>query len=42
MSNDHTEYEEYQKLQLYMVDRYQHYNTLSKISSNYRYQKNPK
>ncbi len=42
MSNDHTEYEEYQKLQLYTVVRYQHYNTLCKILSNYRYPKNPK
>ncbi len=32
MWTDHTEYEEYQKLQLSMVVRYQH-NTLGKISS---------
>ncbi len=41
MWTDHTEYEEYQKLQLSTVDRYQHNNTLGKISSNYRYWKNP-
>ncbi len=35
----HTEYEEYQKLQLSTVVRYQHNNILGKISSNYRYQK---
>ncbi len=32
-----TEYEEYQKLQLSTLVRYQHSNTLCKISSNYRY-----
>ncbi len=41
MWTDHTEYEEYQKLQLSTIDRYQHNNTLGKISSNYRYRKNP-
>ncbi len=35
MWTNHTEYEEYQKLQLSTVDRYQHNNTLCKISSNY-------
>ncbi len=39
---ENTEYEEYQKLQMSTVDRYQHNNTLAKISSNYRYRKNPK
>ncbi len=42
MWTDHTEYEEYQKLQLSTVVRYKHNNTLGKISSNYRYRKNPK
>ncbi len=37
-----TEYEEYHKLQLCTVFRYQHNNTLGKISSNYRYRKPPK
>ncbi len=37
-----TEYDEYQKLQLSTVVRYQHNNTLGKISSNYRYRKNIK
>ncbi len=41
MWTDHTEYEEYQKLQLSMVVRYQHNNTLCKISSDDRYRKNP-
>ncbi len=41
MWTDHTEYEEYQKLQLSTVDQYQHNNTLGKILSNYRYRKNP-
>ncbi len=41
MLTEHTEYEEYQKLQLSTVVRYQHNNTLCKISSNYRYRKNP-
>ncbi len=40
MWTDHTGYEEYQKLQLSTVVRYQHNNTLGKISSNYRYRKN--
>ncbi len=40
MWTDPTEYEEYQKLQLSTVVRYQHNNTLGKISSNYRYRKN--
>ncbi len=31
MWTDHTEYEEYQKLQLSAVVRYQHNNTLCKI-----------
>ncbi len=38
---DHTEYEEYHKLQLCTVFRDHHNNTLGKISSNYRYWKNP-
>ncbi len=42
MWTEHTEYEEYHKLQLCTVFRYQHNNTLGKISSNYRYRKNPK
>ncbi len=42
MWTDHTKYEEYQKLQLSMVVRYPHNNTLGKILSNYRYRKNPK
>ncbi len=42
MWTEHTEYEEYKKLQLSTVVRYQHNNTLCKISSNYRYRKNPK
>ncbi len=37
---DHTEYDEYQKLQLFTVVRYQLNNTLGKISSVYRYPKN--
>ncbi len=37
----HTEYEEYHKLQLCTVVRYQHNNTLDKILSNYRYRNNP-
>ncbi len=41
MWTEHTEYEEYHKLQLCTVFRYQHNNTLCKISSNYRYRKNP-
>ncbi len=41
MWTDHTEYEEYKKLQLCTVVRYQHNNTLCKISSNYRYRKIP-
>ncbi len=41
MWTEHTEYEEYHKLQLCTVFRYQHNNTLAKISPNYRYQKNP-
>ncbi len=41
MWTDHTEYEEYQKLQLSMVVRYQH-NTLGKILSTYRFRNNPK
>ncbi len=36
---DHTEYDEYQKLQLFTVVRYQLNNTLGKISSVYRYPK---
>ncbi len=40
MWTENTEYEEYHKLQLSTVDRYQH-NTLGKISSDYRYRKNP-
>ncbi len=40
MWTEHTEYEEYHKLQLCTVFRYQHNNTLCKISSNYRYPKN--
>ncbi len=40
MWTEHTEYEEYHKLQLWHgIQRYQHNNTLGKISSNYRYQK---
>ncbi len=39
MWTEHTEYEEYHKLQLCTVFRYQHNNTLGKISSNYRYRK---
>ncbi len=39
MWTEHTEYEEYHKLQRCTVFRYQHNNTLGKISSNYRYQK---
>ncbi len=35
MWTEHTEYEEY------LVFRYQHNNTLCKISSNYRYRQNP-
>ncbi len=42
MWTEHTEYEEYKKLQLPTVVSYQHNNTLCKISSNYRYRKNPK
>ncbi len=42
MWTDHTEYEEYHKLQLCTVFRYQHNNTLYKILSKYRYQENPK
>ncbi len=42
MWTDLTEYEEYQKLQLSMVDRYQHNNTLGKVLSNYRYRKKSK
>ncbi len=42
MWTDHTEYEEYQKLQLSMVVRYQHNNTLGKILSTYRFRNNPK
>ncbi len=34
-----TEHTEYHKLQLCTVFRYQHNNTLCKISSNYRYRK---
>ncbi len=41
MWTEHTEYEEYHKLQLCTVFRYQHNNTLGKISSNYRHRKNP-
>ncbi len=41
MLTEHTEYEEYHKLQLCTVFRYQHNNTLCKISSNYRYRQNP-
>ncbi len=37
MWTEHTEYEEYKKMQLPTVVRYQHNNTLCKISSNYRY-----
>ncbi len=40
MWTDHTEYEEYQKPQLSTVVGYQQNNTLYKILSNYRYQKN--
>jgi len=36
-----TEHTEYHKLQLWTVVRYQHNNTLGKISANYRYRKNP-
>ncbi len=39
MWTEHTEYDEYHKLQLCTVFRYQHNNTLGKISSNYRYRK---
>ncbi len=39
MWTEHTEYDEYQKRQLSTVVRYQHNNTLGKISSNYRYRK---
>ncbi len=42
MLTDQTWYEEYQKLQLSTVVRYQHNNTLCKILSNYRYQKEKK
>ncbi len=42
MWTDHTEYEEYQKLLLSTVVRYQHNNTLGKILSNCRYRKTPK
>ncbi len=41
MLTDHTEYDEYHKLQLSMVFRYQHNNTLCKTLFNYRYRKNP-
>ncbi len=41
MWTEHTEYDEYQKLQLSPFVRYQHNNTLGKISSNYRYRQNP-
>ncbi len=43
MWTDHKEYEEYQKLQLSTLVRFQHNNKLGKISSSYRYcyQKNP-
>ncbi len=41
MLTDHTEYEEYHKLQLCTVFKYQYNNTLGKILSNYRYRKNP-
>ncbi len=41
MLTDHTEYDEYHKLQLSIVFRYQHNNTLCKTLSNYRYRKNP-
>ncbi len=41
MLTEHTEYDEYQKLQLSTVVRYLHNNTLCKTSSNYRYRKNP-
>ncbi len=41
MWTDDKEYEEYQKLQLSTVVRYQHNNTLCKISSDYHYWKNP-
>ncbi len=34
-----TEHTEYHKLQLWTVVRYQHNNTLGKISANYRYRK---
>ncbi len=39
MWTEHTEYEEYHKLQLSTVLRYQQNNTLGKISPNYRYRK---
>ncbi len=42
MWTDHTEYEEYQKLQLSMVDRYQHNNTLGKYCLIIVIEKNPK
>ncbi len=42
MWTEHTEYEEYHKLQLSTVVRYQHSNKLCKILSNYSYRKNPK
>ncbi len=41
MWTEHTEYEEYHKLQRCTVFRYQHNNTLGKISSNYVIEKNP-
>ncbi len=41
MWTEHTEYDEYHKLQLSPFVRYQHNNTLGKISSNYRYRQNP-